>query len=51
MREKDLPIGRSKHKVYTRNAKKCVLKLLRSRYDKEETAELWRRSSFSTRNT
>ena len=41
MREKDLPIDRSKHKVYTRNAKKCVLKLLRSCYDKEETAELW----------
>lgn len=41
MREKDLPIDRSKHKVYTRNAKKCVLKLLRSCYDKKETAELW----------
>ena len=41
MREKDLPNDRSKHKVYTRNAKKCVLKLLRSCYDKEETAELW----------
>ena len=41
MREKDLPIDRSKHKVYTRNARKCVLKLLRSCYDKKTTAELW----------
>ncbi|MDO4988971.1 MAG: L-2-amino-thiazoline-4-carboxylic acid hydrolase [Eubacteriales bacterium] len=43
MREKDLPIDRSKHKVYTRNARKCVLKLLRSCYDREETAELWKK--------
>ena len=29
MREKDLPIDRSKHTVYTKNAKKCVWTLLR----------------------
>lgn len=41
MKEKDLPIDRSKHKVYTQNAKKCVLKLLRSCYDDITTADLW----------
>ena len=41
MREKDLPIDRSKHKVYTRNAKKCVRELLRSCYDGKTTEELW----------
>ena len=41
MKEKDLPIDRSKHKAYTRNAKRCVLKLLRSCYDGKTTDELW----------
>ena len=29
MKEKDLPIDLTKHKVYSKNAKKCVQKLLR----------------------
>ncbi len=41
MKEKDLPIDFTKHTVYTKNAKKCVMKLLRSCYDKETAAELW----------
>ena len=41
MKEKNLPIDRSKHKVHTRNARKCVLKLLGSCYDRKTTAELW----------
>ena len=38
MREADLPIDRTKHAVYTKNARKCVQKLLRRYYD-EQTAE------------
>ena len=41
MREKDLPIDLTKHKVYSKNAKKCVQKLLNRYYDKQTAAELW----------
>lgn len=41
MKEKDLPIDRSKHAVYTKNAKKCVQKLLRRYYDEATAAALW----------
>jgi hypothetical protein len=41
MREKDLPIDLTKHRVYSKNAKKCVLKLLRRYYDEKKTAYLW----------
>ena len=41
MKEKDLPIDRSKHTVYTKNAKKCVQNLLRRCYDEKEAAEVW----------
>ena len=41
MREKDLPIDLTKHKVYSKNAKKCVQKLLRRYYGKQAAAELW----------
>ena len=41
MREKDLPIDLTKHKVYSKNAKKCVQKLLRRYYGKQTAAELW----------
>ena len=41
MKEKDLPFDRTKHAVYTKNAKKCVQKLLRRYYDEQEAAELW----------
>ena len=41
MREKDLPFDRTKHAVYTKNAKKCVQKLLHRYYDEKTAAELW----------
>ncbi len=41
MREKDLPIDLTKHKVYSKSAKKCVQKLLHRYYDAEKAAELW----------
>lgn len=41
MKEKDLPIDRSKHVAYTKSAKKCVQKLLRRYYDEPTAAELW----------
>ena len=36
-----MPIDLTKHKVYTRNAKKCVQKLLHRYYDEQTAAELW----------
>ena len=33
MKEKDLPIDRTRHAVYTKKAKKCVLRLLHRWYD------------------
>ena len=41
MKEKDLPIDRTKHKAYSKNAKKCVQKLLKRYYDKKTAARLW----------
>ena len=41
MRDKDLPIDWSKHVLYTKNAKKCVQKLLHRYYDDKTTEELW----------
>ena len=41
MREKDLPIDLTKHKVYTKNAKKCVQRLLHRYYDEQTAAGLW----------
>ncbi len=41
MREKDLPFDRIKHVCYTKNAKKCVQKLLRRYYDEKTAAKLW----------
>ena len=41
MREKDLPFDRTKHVCYTKNAKKCVQKLLRRYYDEKTAAKLW----------
>ncbi len=41
MREKDLPIDRNKHAVYTKRAKRCVWKLLRRCYDRRTAAGLW----------
>jgi len=41
MREKNLPFDRTKHVCYTKNAKKCVQKLLRRYYDEQTAVELW----------
>ena len=41
MKEKDLPIDRSKHVMYTKKAKECVQKLLRRYYDEPTAAALW----------
>ena len=41
MREKDLPFDRTKHVCYTKNAKKCVQKLLHRYYDDQMAARLW----------
>ena len=41
MRDIDLPIDWSKHVLYTKNAKKCVQKLLHRYYDDKTTEELW----------
>ena len=41
MKEKDLPIDLTKHKVYSKNAQKCVMKLLRRYYDGQTVADLW----------
>ena len=41
MREKDLPIDLTKHKIYSKNARKCVQKLLCRYYDEKTSADLW----------
>ena len=41
MKEKDLPIDLTKHKVYSRNGRKCVLKFLHRYYDEQSAAKLW----------
>ena len=46
MKEKDLPIDRTKHKVYSKNAGKCVLKLLHRYYDDKTAADLWEKTQL-----
>ena len=46
MREKDLPIDRTRHAVYTRRAGKCVQRLLRRYYDEETAAGLWEKTQL-----
>ena len=41
MKEKDLPIDRARHAVYTKKAKECVLRLLHRDYDDRTCRELW----------
>lgn len=41
MKEKDLPIDRSRHAVYTKRAKKCVRNLLLRCYDRKTADGLW----------
>lgn len=40
MKEKDLPIDRTRHAVYTKKAKECVLRLLHRDYDDRTCREL-----------
>ena len=47
MKENDLPFDRGKHAVYTKNAKKCVLNLLRRCYDEAAKYYKNRRSTGS----
>ena len=46
MKDKDVPIDRRKHVLYTKNAKKCVQKLLRRYYDDATAAELWEKTQL-----
>ena len=46
MKEKDLPIDLTKHKVYSKNARKCVQKLLSRYYDERTAAELWEKTQL-----
>ena len=46
MKEKDLPIDFTKHKAYSKNVKKCILKLLRRYYDTETAAKLWEKAQL-----
>ncbi len=41
MKESELPFDRSKHVIYTKKAKKCVLDLLHRYYDEKTAEELW----------
>lgn len=41
MKEKNLPFDRTKHVCYTKNAKKCVQRLLHRYYDERTAADLW----------
>ena len=41
VKEKDLPFDRKKHVCYTKNAKKCVQKLLKRYYDAKTAENLW----------
>ena len=41
MKESCLPFDRSKHVVYTKNAKKCIMDLLHRYYDEQTTERLW----------
>ncbi len=41
MKESSLPFDRSKHVLYTKNAKKCVMDLLQRNYDEQTTERLW----------
>lgn len=51
MREKDLPIDRGKHKVYTQNAKNAFSSCSAPAMTGKRRRSSGRRSSFSTRNT
>ncbi len=49
MKEKDLPIDRTRHAVYTKKAKKCVLRLLHRWYDDQTCKQLWEKIQLQYR--
>ena len=53
MKEKDLPIDRTRHAVYTKKAKKCVLRLLYRHYDDQTCQQLWEKIQlqYETQNS
>ena len=53
MKEKDLPIDRTRHAVYTKKAKKCVLRLLHRHYDHQTCQQLWEKIQlqYETQNS
>ena len=46
MKESMLPFDRSKHALYTKNAKKCVMDLLHRYYDEQTTELLWEKTQL-----
>ena len=46
MKENMLPFDRSKHALYTKNAKKCVMDLLHRYYDERTTELLWEKTQL-----
>lgn len=46
MREKDLPFDRSKHVIYSKNAKKCVQGLLHRYYNEPMASALWEKAQL-----
>jgi hypothetical protein len=50
MKTKALPIDLTKHKVYSRNAEKCVRKLLRRYYDERRQMSSGKKCSFNIAN-
>ena len=50
MKEKDLPIDRTWHAVYTKKAKKCVLRLLHRWYDDPACKQLWEKIQLQYEN-
>ena len=53
MKEKDLLIDRTRHAVYTKKAKKCVLRLLHRNYDDQTCQQLWEKIQlqYETQNS
>lgn len=41
MKDRDVPIDRGKHVIYTKNARRCVQQLLRRYYDDKTAEALW----------
>ncbi len=46
MKEKDLPIDLTRHRVYSKKVKRCILNLLHRYYDEKTAADLWERTQL-----